>query len=181
MKTLKSASKLMAVMAIAGASMASQAATYQISGEITQCAGICAIFSGVGEIADFSFDAPDGTTSISAGDVSNVDIAISTSTGGSLAFVGGTALSSSMTGNGVNQITGGEAILRATGASTGITVQGDLNFDTNTFVAYAVGGDGSLTQIAAGELSAVPVPAAAWLFGSALVGLTAVGRKRRAA
>jgi hypothetical protein len=29
--------------------------------------------------------------------------------------------------------------------------------------------------------SAVPVPAAAWLFGSALVGLAGIGRKRKAA
>ena len=173
--------KLMAAMAIAGASATTQAATYTTSGEITVCGGICAIFAGVGEIADFTFDAPDGNTAPAVADISNVDIAISTAAGGSLGFTGGTALASTLTVDGVSAITGGTAVMQATGATTGITVRGNLDFNAGTFVAYAVGADGSLTEIAQGNLAAVPVPAAAWLFGSALVGLTAVGRKRRAA
>jgi hypothetical protein len=40
---------------------------------------------------------------------------------------------------------------------------------------------GNTTQTLTFEVSAVPVPAAAWLFGSALVGLAGVGRKRKMA
>ncbi len=45
------------------------------------------------------------------------------------------------------------------------------------------GGDifnnGALTVTVGSAVSAVPVPAAAWLFGSALVGLAGIGRKRQ--
>lgn len=179
MKTLKTVSKLMAAMALTGASIASQAATYAIDGEITSCTGICSIFTAAGQTASFSFDAQDGPASIAVGDISNVDISLSTPSGGALAFTNGTALTSTLNANGSNQITDGTVDLQAVGATTGIVARGSLDFNTNTWTAYVVSGsDGSLEQIASGTLSAVPVPAAAWLFGSALVGLAGVGRKR---
>lgn len=182
MKTMKTASKLMVAMAFAGVTMASQAATYSTDGVITSCTGICGIFTAVGQTASFAFDAPSGPASIGTGDISNVGISLSTPSGGSLAFTNGFALSSTLSANGANQITGGAVQLQGVGATTGIVAQSALDFNTNTWTAYVVSGsDGSLEQIASGTLSAVPVPAAAWLFGSALVGLTAVGRKRRAA
>ena len=77
---------------------------------------------------------------------------------------------------------------------------GDINilafsptFNVNIPIAITLNGDGTGAVLAdAGVLgtasgpltytpSAVPVPAAAWLFGSALVGLAGVGRSRKAA
>ena len=46
----------------------------------------------------------------------------------------------------------------------------DNNFKTNTFYAWAV---------FSGDVSAVPVPAAVWLFGSGLLALVGVARRRR--
>ena len=46
----------------------------------------------------------------------------------------------------------------------------DNNFKTNTFYAWAV---------FTGDVSAVPVPAAVWLFGSGLLALVGVARRRR--
>jgi hypothetical protein len=56
---------------------------------------------------------------------------------------------------------------------------------TLTFSITAEGG-GSYTYVALKgqpniEVSAVPVPAAAWLFGSGLIGLTGVARRKKAA
>ena len=63
-----------------------------------------------------------------------------------------------------------------------VTIAGDSVTVAST--AYAGGDpyaqDYSLTFSSA-DGSNVPVPAAAWLFGSALVGLAGVGRKRKAA
>ena len=59
-----------------------------------------------------------------------------------------------------------------TGVGFGENAAGGV--DLFGFAAHTYFG-GSLTM----EVAAVPVPAAAWLFGSALVGLAGVGRKRR--
>ena len=59
----------------------------------------------------------------------------------------------------------------------------DPNFNTTVHTSYEQGvwkldsATGTVTYSAA--VSAVPVPAAAWLFGSALVGLTGISRRRK--
>ena len=61
-----------------------------------------------------------------------------------------------------------------TGFGLGENAVGELNlfgFSADTYMG------GTLTM----EVAAVPVPAAAWLFGSAIVGLAGIGRKRKAA
>ena len=69
------------------------------------------------------------------------------------------------------------------GGMISATTDGAGNF-TATWDALVVGGafDG---QIGAwtinGTVSAIPVPAAAWLFGSGLLGLVGIARRRRAA
>lgn len=64
------------------------------------------------------------------------------------------------------------------GAGLGIFGQDYLAFTTRTIAGdQTLSGDGSTIVFT----SAVPVPAAAWLFGSALVGLAGVGRKRKMA
>ena len=167
------------------ASLGANAATYSLTGTITQCIGTCSIFTAVGQTASFSFDGADGAGAVSAGSISNVDISLSTPSGGALAFVNGTALSSTLTADASNDLTGGTVVLQGTGATTGIVAQGHLDIDTRSWTAFVVSaGDGSLQQIAAGTLdsgtlSAVPVPAAAWLFGSALLGLGSVARRRQ--
>ena len=65
----------------------------------------------------------------------------------------------------------------------------DLNFDnsinswslTFTNVQTTAGGTATTTTVYGSAVSEVPVPAAAWLFGSALVGLAGLGRKRKMA
>ena len=71
------------------------------------------------------------------------------------------------------------------GAFTGTTVGDELSgtFDI-AWTSLIVGGafDGQTgTYAAQGTYSAVPVPAAVWLFGSGLVGLVGVARRRRKA
>ena len=99
----------------------------------------------------------------------------------SIAFPGliaGTSTASTLTVDSVGNITGGSVTLNA---STPGAITGDLALDVDagtwTFVSSGVvasSGTGAFAQV-----SAVPVPAAVWLFGSALIGLTGVARRRR--
>lgn len=185
MKCVKPLSKLAAAGALIAASASGYAATYSLTGIIDSCTGVCSIFTAVGQTASFGFDGADGAGPIDVGSISNVDISLSTPSGGSLAFVSGVALASSLQADGSNLLTGGTVTLRATGATTGIVAQADVDVSAGIWTAYVVSAaDGSLAQIAGGTLtggtiaSPVPVPAAAWLFGSALVGLLGVRRRR---
>lgn len=181
---MKSTQSLLAAAVVLCASASAQAATYSLSGTITECVGTCSIFTSVGQTASFTFDGADGPGAVSAASINNVDISLSTPSGGSLAFVNGTALSSTLNADAASDLTDGDVVLEGTGATTGIVAQGHLDLDTLSWTAFVVSaGDGSLQQIAAGTIdegtiSAVPVPAAAWLFGSALLGLAGITRKR---
>ncbi|MEH6591128.1 MAG: hypothetical protein V7746_12780 [Halioglobus sp.] len=78
----------------------------------------------------------------------------------------------------------------AGGASFTVAQPGLLNLADNSTFGNAVGG-ADLFSNSAGlylggdltftEVAAVPVPAAAWLFGSAILGLVGIGRKRKMA
>lgn len=183
MKFVKALSKLAATGAIVAASASGYAATYSLTGVIESCTGVCSLFTAAGQTASFGFDGADGAGAVDVGSISNVDISLSTPTGGSLAFVSGVALASSLSADASNLLTGGLVTLRATGATTGIVAQSDIDIDAGIWTAYVVSAaDGSLAQIASGSItggtiSAVPVPAAAWLFGSALIGLFGVKRR----
>ena len=52
---------------------------------------------------------------------------------------------------------------------------------SNGFQGYAIveSGNGDAWAVQSGDVSAVPVPAAVWLFGSGLVGLIGVARRKR--
>jgi hypothetical protein len=84
---------------------------------------------------------------------------------------------------------GEDVILASTGVGSGSTYETIALAYSNldTFTDYFIRIIGSVTQGTSGtyagmyELSPVPLPAAVWLFGSAIFGLAAVGRKRRAA
>ena len=89
----------------------------------------------------------------------------------------------------INTCTGDALICGASGAGLG-TFPGmvnDLNFSdldnitwTSSTPKLALGNPAHV-NMSLTATSAVPVPAAAWLFGSALVGLAGIGRKRKAA
>ena len=185
MKLLKLVSTL-AAAALTTLSVSANAATYSVTGIIETCTGTCSIFTAAGETANFAWDGEDGPGPVTTAGITDVDISLSTPSGGALAFVNGMALASTLTANASSELTGGAVTLQATGATTGIVAQGELDFDTGTWTAFVVSaGDGSLQQIASGSITGgtiapVPVPAAAWLFGTALAGLVGVGRNRRA-
>ena len=99
----------------------------------------------------------------------------------SIAFPGliaGTSTASTLTVDSVGNITGGSVTLNA---STPGTINGDLalDVDAGTWTLKAGGIVQSSGTGAFAQVSAVPVPAAVWLFGSALIGLTGVARRRR--
>jgi hypothetical protein len=184
MKITNSMKGILAGAVIAVSASGAQAASYNYLGTIDSCTGICGIFTAVGQSLDLSFDSvAAGPGQILTADVSNVAIALSTPSGGALAFVSGFAVSSALDIDGGDAVTGGIATFQATGATTGIVAQAAIDVDTGLWEAFVVETNGSLTSIAAGNgafVSAVPVPAAAWLFGTALVGLAGIGRQRKA-
>jgi len=63
----------------------------------------------------------------------------------------------------------------AAGVCTGVTDNPDQGMQTGPFPGAAPGFNGT------GSLSAIPVPAAAWLMGSGLLGLVGVARRRKVA
>jgi hypothetical protein len=82
----------------------------------------------------------------------------------------------------------GAAALTGTTAQIGVDGSGNHfaelifpNFNPDTWYAIAAGGSGGLTgnYTITANLTAVPVPAAVWLFGSVMVGLIGVNRRNR--
>lgn len=71
----------------------------------------------------------------------------------------------------------------AVAADTAYILTGVSNGDVITIDSSYAGTENNLSSVIHGfigtPITAVPVPAAAWLFGSALVGLAGVGRKRK--
>jgi hypothetical protein len=53
--------------------------------------------------------------------------------------------------------------------------------NTEGFATWTLNSDSSFMYMAPGAVSAVPVPAAVWLFGSGLVGLVGIARRRKLA
>jgi hypothetical protein len=74
--------------------------------------------------------------------------------------------------------TGGTLDITTFASTFGLFIPISFDLTAGTFLATSGLGNVSGTF---GAVAAVPVPAAAWLFGSALLGLAGVGRKRKAA
>jgi hypothetical protein len=194
---------LAAAIAISAASVSAQAATveYNWVGTVTSNNGVGLLPVDVGGSLGGFFLADDGGDGfIADGDINNtLDYAGSTycinnpglcsasryaifNLDDSPAFPAikeGAASGSSLTTDALGNITGG-AITLVAAVPTGTIGTLAINADASTWAFTISGldiaqGTGSFVAVAA-----VPVPAAAWLFGSALVGLAGIGRKRAA-
>jgi len=64
------------------------------------------------------------------------------------------------------------------GVGTGAAPDNTASVDFNVLVLAPAGGAGYFDSITANQVSAVPVPAAVWLFGSGLLGLVGVARRK---
>ena len=77
----------------------------------------------------------------------------------------------------------GKLAVFGTGATSGLRVFAVYDFDNETFLAFTSDAAGGSTQVGNGTFvnpgsAVVPVPAAAWLFGSGLLGLVGVARRK---
>ncbi len=78
----------------------------------------------------------------------------------------------------------GKLAVFGTGATSGLKIFAVYDFDNETFLAFASNASGvGTTQVGDGTFTnpgaaVVPVPAAAWLFGSGLLGLVGVARRK---
>ena len=91
----------------------------------------------------------------------------------------GAASGSSLTTDALGNITGGSVSITAA-VPTGTVGTLNIDADAGTWAFVIFGND--IAQGTGGfeAVAPVPVPAAAWLFGSALVGLAGIGRRRAA-
>jgi hypothetical protein len=175
MKTLPT---MLAASALALVASQASAADYAISGvgsntnSVTAYANTTNVFSG---------------TAVLDGDIMTAQIT-QTSNGGFLVLEQ-TRIFDVTTGVGTNEITscgGSGASVACGGIPLGVAGWGGAVSGAYTtqfdFVSEPAEGNGNvLTITETMNYSAVPVPAAAWLFGSALVGLAGVSRKRKSA
>jgi hypothetical protein len=196
-------SLLAAAVAISAASLSAQAVTFEYNwvGTVTSNngSGLLPITVG-GSLGGFFLADDGGDGAIADGDIDNtMDYAVGNycinnpgscsasrfaifNTDSSPAFPAireGNADSSSLTTDALGNITGGGITINAK-VPTGTLGNLIINADAGTW-AFEIFGNDVAQGTGSFELVApVPVPAAAWLFGSALVGLAGVGRRRAA-
>jgi hypothetical protein len=77
----------------------------------------------------------------------------------------------------------GKLAVFGTGATSGLRVFAVYDFDNETFLAFTADTAGGSSQVGDGTFvnpgaAVVPVPAAVWLFGSGLLGLVGVARRK---
>ncbi len=77
--------------------------------------------------------------------------------------------------------TGGNADLTALAAAPAGTQTVTFQFAFPTSITELTSGSSKTTTNFSSTISTVPIPAAAWLFGSALFGITMLGRRKKAA
>jgi PEP-CTERM motif len=158
-------------------------------------------FGGVGN-AKFVTTAPGGVSTITAKNVgnlthwANIDGAITT-VNANIAAAGGTTSveGTSASGAGVWDATATGATVANWYSNGPVTYPGTVTNELGASqTLYGVTGDGNTTTVgklqvytlgtltlnADGSLTSVPVPAALWLFGSGLLGLAGVGRRKAA-
>jgi len=173
--------------------LSAQAATVALNGTITGCAGLCLVFSSIGNSVDITYDdaAIDPPTLVIEGNNGNTvlfnnqmiapDVESFPAQFGALAGLP----TPKAYGNDISTDYTTQVSVFGTGTTTGAPVWGIFDLTDNTFTSYLfspdAGGvgvpgilflsDGTFTTA-----SAVPVPAAAWFMVSGLVGL--FGMKR---
>jgi hypothetical protein len=167
------------------------AANWVYDGTITNCPDLClgqggAVGNAVTGSIDLDMGAPESGYAFNlATDGFNFDITISTgvinlnsSSPDYLGFSTPTLISTDPGGNFLSGTIVADISAAVLGAPAFLTI--DLSGGSLSIDAFGVGGipvvgtDGSFTP------QVVPLPAAAWLFGSALLGLMGVARRKRA-
>lgn len=180
------------------ACLPANALTYTSGGSTFQCGSVCNYFGGT-ELA-FTFNAPASPGVVAAGDISNASFELWTSSGEVIIFDGsiggssaynGRASSSTLVMNAQNELVGGEVSIWgvSTGSAAGIIqARADIDLNDWTMTIY-LGSNGETLLASSGVGPAmldgyiygapeVPLPASAWLMGSALLGLVVSGRDR---
>ena len=189
MKLLNSAAAIALTALLAGPAGAAMTSP-EYNGVITDCTGLCDSFGAENGLLLITSDIvfPDGggvVTDVNA--VSNVTIAITLidpNTGmpfnpnQELGFINGGATSVNLTIDAAGNPTAGTILFDAVGATSNFPATADIDVDAGTFSATVLGND-----VGGGNGSfgaPIPVPAAVWLFGSALAGLAGFTRRRAA-
>ena len=167
-------------------SLPAHSALISYSGTVEDCGGLCGIFTSIGQRFDASFEAPDGAGIVDYTEITNASISLSTPSGGSLAFINGNGLASSLLMDDFNNVIGGNVTIIATGATCGIQTAATLDFSSNQWqMSTYKASCGAFEPLASGYGAftsndpdvVVPLPAAAWLFATALGGLVAIKKK----
>jgi len=164
--------------------ISAQAGIVQINGTIANCVGLCAALSGTGNYVNASFD----TDFVVA-----PNLVIEGNAGGELTFIAQQYMNNETSMNigitiptpaalGIDLSSNSDQVsVFGLGSTTSAPVWGIFDLQDNTFESYLFttdAGDGSpgIIALADGTFTTVPVPAAAWLMISGLVGL--FGAKR---
>ena len=192
---------------LATTSMAANAATVAIPSNTFNCTGaICAVFA-VTEV-EITVQIPDSDgvygASALAAETGNANVVLNKSTiplnfvndgytdtavtaytdvngntsNGDTAEAAGVALTVS------GGVFTGQLAVFGSGETSGLKVFAVYDFDNESFIAYTSNAAGGSSQVGDGTFTnpggsaVVPVPAAAWLFGSGLLGLVGVARRK---
>ncbi|WP_200821237.1 VPLPA-CTERM sorting domain-containing protein [Oceanicoccus sp. KOV_DT_Chl] len=181
--------KLLLATAIAVTAAQANAAVFNVTGTLSGATNAQAtiVFNPAAPALVGTFDDSDGSFSFSVEDY-DMDIIIAP---GLNALVELSAIT--VTGDGAGQIGGAATVDNCSGSFEAAVCPGVGTPPTSNTYTYSFDGSvGTITNDINGgfsgggntltysfETSEVPVPAAAWLFGSALVGLAGIGRKRK--
>lgn len=189
--------KAVTLLAFAGFYSPANAAVVglQYVGTVTNCPlGACTLLGAAGGELVLNFDLTFSGAGLinDPAAISNVDIAINTLSGGVLGFVNGIGTSANFVVDASGFPQSGTLGLQATGATTGLVIDAIVNLGPSDLVSPLTGTilapgewegssfDSTLMTnviVAGGTGAFVPVPAAVWLFGSALGLLGWVRRK----
>ena len=191
---------------LATSSMAASAATVVIPSNTFNCTGfICGIFAVTEVESTIQIPASDGVYGAAAlaAETGDPNIVLNKSTvplnfdgdgytdtatttyvgiGGNPPSVGDTPEAAGVALTVSGGVLTGKLAVFGTGATSGLRVFAVYDFDNETFTAFTSDAAGGSTQVGDGTFTnpgaVVPVPAAAWLFGSGLIGLVGVARRK---